>query len=318
VDSPEEFEGLALELFQYQARHNVVYGRYLRHLSIEPASIQHVTQIPHLPIRFFKRFPVVTGSQPTLLQFKSSGTGGMTPSTHHVADPELYQQSFTRTFERFFGPAKNYFIACLLPSYLQRQDASLVYMCKHLLAQSEDPDGGFFLEDVPRLRQLLEAKKAAQKPILLLGVSFALWQMAEEYPLALRPGDVVMETGGMKGRRREITRQELHHILQNGFAVRAIASEYGMTELLSQAYAQEGGLFQCPPWMRVYTRDLHDPFAERPLGKTGALNIIDLANLDSCAFLETEDLGRCYGDGRFEVLGRFDQADLRGCNLMLA
>lgn len=317
LDSPERFEKLALELFHYQAEHNPVYRQYLLLLNVKIARVVSIAHIPFLPIRFFKSQRVISQSFAPQLEFHSSGTTGSRPSRHYVREAALYRHSFAVAFRQMFNAPQKYFIAALLPSYLERQHSSLVYMCKNLIEESGAADSGFFLNNLQELQLLLEQKKQQSLPIMLIGVSFALMEMAEKYPVALRPGDVVMETGGMKGRRKELTRQELHQQLKQGFKVPHIASEYGMTELLSQAYARQDGLFEPPPWMQVRIRELNDPFAERPEGKTGALNIIDLANLDSCAFIETEDLARSKGKGRFEVLGRFDTADLRGCNLLL-
>ena len=305
-----------MELFYYQAEHNPVYRQYLHYLGISPLKIKRLEDIPYLPIRFFKTQAVKTGEFEPEVVFSSSGTSGSVASLHQVRDMAVYEESFIKAFRLFFGEPERYFFAALLPSYLERSGSSLITMCQRFIALSRDEESGFFLNEYESLYNLLQSKIAQKVPVFLIGVSFGLLEFAERYQLQLDEGDVVMETGGMKGRRREMTREELHAAMANGIRTKQIASEYGMTELLSQAYARQGGYFETPPWMGIRIRDTDDPFAGRPVGKTGGINVMDLANFDSCAFIETEDLGRLHSSGRFEVLGRFDNSDIRGCNLL--
>lgn len=310
------FEALALEAFQYQAAQNQVYRTYLQALGIDPNQVASMEQIPFLPIRFFKTHEVKTGSFTPTFCFESSATTGMVTSKHYVKDPLLYQHSFMKGFERVKGPVRDYCIIGLLPSYLERQNSSLVYMTEVLIRESGHPKSGFYLNDTESLRDvLLELEKQGQ-PTVLLGVTFALLDFAAAHPIAI-PHIQIIETGGMKGRGRELVRAEVHALLQTAFGVRAIGAEYGMTELLSQAWSSGSGIFECPPWMKVLVRDEEDPLTIHGNG-SGALNIIDLANIDSCCFIATEDAGRVYENGQFEMLGRMDGSDLRGCSLLTA
>lgn len=313
-----ECESAALELFQWQAQHVAPYREFLNYLGIEPRQIHQLQDVPFLPVEFFKSHNVLAdGCQPTH-SFTSSGTTGQVPSRHLVADLSIYEESYTKAFHNFYGSPEDYVVFALLPSYLERSGSSLVLMAEGLIKASAHPDSGFFLNDLQKLHQLLQKHVQSDRKILLLGVSFALLDLADQFPIDLPENAVVMETGGMKGRRREMIRGELHKHLQHGFGISNIHSEYGMTELLSQAYALSGGLFRCPPWMNITLRDTEDPLSAAPTGKTGGINIIDLANIHSCAFIATQDLGRIQADGSFEVLGRFDNAEVRGCNLMVA
>ncbi|GIV35182.1 MAG: acyltransferase [Chitinophagales bacterium] len=315
IGSEEEFTKVALDIFRLQAAQNAVYGEFIRLLGKTPASVSRIEEIPFLPIEFFKTHRIITGTRPVELVFESSGTTGQTPSRHYIADKSLYEKSLTAAFHIFLGNPKDFCILALLPSYLDRSHSSLVYMVNHLMQLSAHPKQGFFLYAFDQLHQsLLELEECSQKT-LLLGVSFALLDFAEQFPLPLRH-TTVMETGGMKGRGKEITRAELHERLMKSFGTDRICSEYGMTELLSQAYALKNGLFRCPPWMRILIRDPYDPASFLPYGKTGAINVIDLTNVYSCSFIQTGDLGKLYPDGTFEVLGRMDTAELRGCNLL--
>lgn len=317
IDNAAQFQQAALAVFHYQAVTNPVYAGFIKGLNINPHLVDSITQIPFMPVEFFKSQPVITGQQTPAITFTSSGTTGMITSRHEVADVSWYEHSFRKAFELFYGPVSRYCILALLPSYLERQGSSLIYMADDLIRQSGRPDSGFFLYNHADLhRQLLKQQQAGQ-PTLLIGVTFALLDFIETCQLNF-PELVVMETGGMKGRRREMVREELHERLCEGFGVKAIHSEYGMTELLSQAYSRGNGLFNCPPWMRILTRDTNDPLQLLNGSQTGGVNIIDLANINSCAFIATQDLGRLYADGSFEVLGRFDNADIRGCNLLVA
>lgn len=317
IKDSSTFRELSLKVFYFQATANKVYAAYLKSLGVDPANIAEPEEIPFLPVEFFKTHRVLCRNLEPELKFESSGTSGMTPARHLVADASLYRRSFTEGFNRFYGDPGRYCILALLPSYLERQGSSLVYMMKHLITQSGHPDSGFYLDDLDKLSAILQKRNRDDHPTLLMGVSFALLDLAERHPLALGEHILVMETGGMKGRRKELVREELHGILKNAFQLPSIHSEYGMTELLSQAYSKCDGLFRAPPWMKVLTRDPNDPFSLVQPGQSGGLNIIDLANLYSCAFIATGDLGRVYGDGSFKVLGRFDHVDVRGCNLLV-
>lgn len=309
------FTDAALALFRVQARENIVYKDYLEALRVDPAGIRDLLNIPFLPIRFFKSHLVTSGQFDPELVFESSGTTGMIPSRHFVRSAGLYEDSFMRGFEIFYGPVKEWCILGLLPSYLEREHSSLVYMVNTLIRKSGHPQSGFFLNDLAGLKQrLFEIEKNGQKT-LLIGVSFALLDFALAFPMPLRH-TVIMETGGMKGRKKEMLREEVHEMLKRAFGLTEIHAEYGMTELLSQAYSKADGLFYAPPWMRVLVRDDEDPLEISTQG-AGAINIIDLANQDSCAFIATDDVGRIYAHGGFEVLGRLDGSDLRGCSLLV-
>lgn len=311
------FREIALEVFRYQARSNPVYAEYLQYLGVEPKTVRTLPEIPFLPIQLFKTYALQSGQWTASRTFTSSGTTGDQTSSHLLRDEAWYRSNARRGFEHFYGPLENYCILALLPAYLERSGSSLVFMADDFIRQSKYAESGFFLKDYAGLIQKLKNCREQGIPVLLIGVSFALWDLAEQHPLDLG-NTIIMETGGMKGRRREITREELHDILKTAFRLKAIHSEYGMTELLSQAYSQGAGLFRPAPTMRVLSREITDPLAPQRLGKTGALNIIDLANLDTVSFIATDDLGRVYEDASFEILGRLDASDLRGCNLLLA
>lgn len=306
----------ALELYHLQARHNPVYARYHELLGRRPEEVRRPEEIPYLPIRFFKQHQVSVHAGAPERYFTSSGTTGTATSRHPVYDPGFYLKGARRHFEKRYGPLAQYTVLALLPAYLERQGSSLVHMAQHFIEQSGDAESGFFLHDLAALAGLLRQKVAGGQPVLLLGVTFALLDLAEQHPQALGSRTVVMETGGMKGRRQEMVRAEVHERLQAAFGLEAIHSEYGMTELFSQAYSSGGGFFRTPPWMEVHIRRSDDPLSRAHLGKTGGINVMDLANVDSCAFIQTDDLGRAHPDGTFEVLGRFDHAEIRGCNLM--
>jgi hypothetical protein len=322
---PDNFEALALDVFRYQAAHNPLYARYLELLRFDAASIPNSQfsilnsqfPLPFLPISFFKTHDVKTGQWDGETTYTSSATTSQTPSRHAVRHTDFYLENARRGFAQHYGDLSEWCVLALLPAYLERQGSSLVAMADDFIRRSKHPDSGFFLHDFERLRSVLLHCKQLNTKTLLLGVSFALLDFAEQCPMDLR-GVTVMETGGMKGRRREITRSELHQILCGAFQLEAVHSEYGMTELLSQAYALGGPLFSPAPTMRVLAHEINDPFCPVPHGRTGLLHIVDLANVDTCSFISTEDLGRVYADGRFEVLGRLDAAELRGCNLMTA
>jgi hypothetical protein len=294
-----------------------VYRDYLSAMRVDPATVKEVAQIPFLPIEFFKSHTILTEGAEAEVVFESSGTTGTTPSRHHVADASLYRKSFTTGFQQFYGAPEKYCILALLPSYLERQGSSLVHMMDYLIGQSGHPDSGFYLDNLVELSSILQKRSRDKHPTLLMGVSFALLDLAERYPLALGNTFTVMETGGMKGRREELIRSELHRKLSEAFAVEKIHSEYGMTELLSQAYSAGEGRFLTPPWMKILIRDPNDPLSLLGKGQNGGINIIDLANIHSCSFMATGDLGKVHEDGSFEVLGRFDHSDIRGCNLLI-
>ena len=314
--SPGQFDALALELFHLQYQHNPVYRDYVNHLTVNPEMVTKLTEIPFLPIQFFKNHAVKTGEWQATQVFESSGTTGQVTSRHEVYATDQYLQNCELIFETHYGPIENFTVLALLPAYLERSGSSLVLMAEHFISRSNDPRSGFFLyEHEPLMAQLEELKKE-KRPVLLLGVTFALLDLAEKYSIDF-PELIVMETGGMKGRRKEMTRQEVHAQLTQAFGVKTIHSEYGMTELFSQAYSKGWGIFQPSGSMCVMTRDVNDPLTISNELRSGALNIIDLANVHSCCFIETQDLGKVYPDGSFEVLGRMDNSDIRGCNLMV-
>jgi phenylacetate-coenzyme A ligase PaaK-like adenylate-forming protein len=308
----------ALALFRFQAEHNPVYAQYLAHLGVAPGQVATLEQVPFLPIEFFKHHRVLANPAPPTHVFASSGTTGAAPSQHYVCDLPFYEQVSANIFNQFYGPLDQYHVLALLPSYLERNNSSLVFMVDHFMRHSAQPSG-FYLHNTAELAQQLARLRHSSRKILLIGVTFALLDFAEQYPGRLPANAIVMETGGMKGRRRELVRDEVHQLLGQAFGVAQVHSEYGMTELFSQCYAHAGGEFAAPPWARVLLRDLNDPFDLAGYRRDGGLNIVDLANVDSCAFIETQDIGaRGQAPGSFRVLGRSDNADLRGCNLLLA
>lgn len=310
-----DFNKLSLEAFQYQFRNNTVYNSYVKALGVNPAVVNSVLQIPFLPVSFFKSHSVKTGDFVAETVFESSGTTGSINSRHLVKDLLLYTESFSKGFELFYGPVTDWCIIGLLPSYLERENSSLVYMVNELIRQSADSRSGFYLTDFEKLSTVLKEAEARKQKTLLIGVTFALLDFAELSHLSLQH-TVVMETGGMKGRRKEMIRAEVHDLLKKGFGISAVHSEYGMTELLSQAYSKGEGIFSAPPWMKVLARDEEDPLTVKETG-AGVINIIDLANIHSCCFIATDDAGKVHRDGSFEVLGRMDGSDLRGCSLMV-
>jgi phenylacetate-coenzyme A ligase PaaK-like adenylate-forming protein len=312
-----EFNDLALKIFHYQAVNNAVYKEYITALGIIPDTIKSPEEVPFLPVSFFKSHSVLTGAISGEIVFESSGTTGMSSSRHYVADISVYEESFINGFRYFFGDPSEFVFTAILPAYSERENSSLIYMMNRLIGISKHSESGFYNDDPIRLIEKLKSIKTKGKKGILLGVSFALLDLAEKYASDLS-GITIIETGGMKGRRKEITRQELHSVLKKAFNVDSVHSEYGMTELLSQGWSKGDGLFYCPPWMKVLIRDPQDPLTlfQNP-GRTGGINIIDLANINSCSFLSVNDLGKLYEDGGFEVLGRFDSSEIRGCNLMV-
>lgn len=316
IDSSATFEQLALEIFQYQAKNNIVYKQFLAILKFDISSVKKITDIPFLPIDFFKRFEIITGKNKSQEIFLSSGTTNTIQSKHFVTDIAVYKESYLASFEFFYGPIKDYTILALLPSYLERDGSSLIYMVDDFIKKTQNLDSGFYLNDLDKLAEKLQKLNAKGRKVLLMGVTYALLDLIEKHQLNLQ-NTVIMETGGMKGKRREMIREELHEMLCKGFGVTEIHSEYGMTELLSQAYSKGNGVFETPPWMKILIRDTEDAFSYLPPYKSGGINVIDLANFNSCSFIATQDLGKIHLNNTFEVLGRFDHADIRGCNLLI-
>ncbi|MDQ2657132.1 MAG: acyl transferase [Bacteroidota bacterium] len=310
------FDDIALQLFHFQAENNPVYKEYLTHLQLDINAVNSASAIPFLPISFFKNHVVRTGDWKAETVFSSSGTTGHRASTHSVKNLRFYLDHSVRCFEYFFGDIGQFHFLALLPSYLERSDSSLVAMMEYFIQKSRSHYSGFYLHDTEKLLKDLEKLKKGSKKTVLWGVTFALLDLAERYHPDLSHC-MVFETGGMKGTRPEITRSELHAILKTGFGVDAVFSEYGMTELLSQAYSRGKNVFSCPPWMKIVGRDMTDPFKNGLLNETAGINVMDFANFDSAVFIETEDMGRVCEDGSFEILGRLDNSDVRGCNLMV-
>ena len=315
ITTDAEFETSALEVFKFQFENNAVYRSFCDLLYKHPADIKSITDIPFLPIQFFKTHQVLSCNNAIEKTFTSSGTTGSATSKHLVTDVKIYKESYLQGFKHFYGNIRDYVFLALLPSYLERDGSSLIYMVNDLIAKSNHPESGFYLDNLDDLVKTLNLLEARGQKTILIGVSFALLDLVEQFQFNLKH-TTIMETGGMKGRRKEIIRQELHHILQSGFGVTKIHSEYGMTELLSQAYSIGDGVFECPPWMKILTRDTEDALTLQQPNKTGGINIIDLANLNSCSFIATQDLGKVDENGDFEIIGRFDNSDIRGCNLM--
>lgn len=313
---PVDIEQLALEVFQFQYNNNAIYQQYVKALSIVGSNVRSIDQIPFLPIRFFKTADIKTTVFEPEAVFESSGTTQTINSRHYVKDMSIYHRSFLQAWEQFYGPVQDWCVIGLLPAYLERQNSSLVVMVNEMIKLSGHAQSGFYLYEHEKLAAVLQELEKQGQKTLLIGVTFGLLDFAEQFPMPLKH-TIVMETGGMKGRRREMTRQEVHAILSTAFKTPLIHSEYGMTELLSQAYSYGHGLFDCPPWMKVLVRQDDDPLDVRVAG-SGVINIIDLANLYSCSFIATDDVGTVQEDGSFEVLGRVDTSDIRGCNLLIA
>ncbi len=316
VSGSQNFENLALDIFHFQYKNCAVYQKFCKALDVDVDAIQVLNKIPFLPVELFKKHQVISVRGDPEIVFSSSGTTGSIPSKHYVYDLGLYEKSFLKSFRLFYGDPSDYCMLALLPAYLEREGSSLVYMADQLIKASGHPLGGFHLNDLSVLNDKLRKLMDEGQKMLLIGVSFALLDLAEQFPMPLR-NTIIMETGGMKGRRREMIRKELHQALCQAFDQMNIHSEYGMTELLSQAYSKGEGFFESPPWMRVLIRDSNDPLTHLEAGCAGGINIVDFANLYSCSFIATQDLGRLNHDGSFEVLGRFDNSDVRGCNLMI-
>ena len=310
------FNDIALDIFRFQAKNNLIYQDYLKHINISSEKIQKIEDIPFLPISFFKTHRLISTHKKEEIIFTSSGTTGLNPSKHYVSDLTLYEQSFKIGFELIYGDIEQYCILALLPSYLEREGSSLIYMSQKLIQWSQHPQSGFYLNNYKTLKETLDQLEEENQKVILIGVSYALLDFLDLYHFKLK-NTIIIETGGMKGHRKEMIKEEFYQILKSGFGLQAIHSEYGMTELLSQAYAQNDGVFSTPPWMKILIRDINDPFCLVPSKQTGGINIIDLANINSCSFIATQDLGKTYNNGSFSVLGRFDNSDIRGCNLMV-
>jgi len=312
-----EMDDLALEIFEYQYNQNPVYRQYADAVGKTPSTVDSIYQIPFLPIRFFKSHAVQNGSFEPEVVFESSGTTGSQTSRHYIKDTILYKDVFSKAFRLFYGEPSNYCIIGLLPSYLERKNSSLVFMVDELIKQSAHASSGFYLNEYAKLKEVISDLEQKAQPALLIGVTFGLLDFAELYIQGGQPlkHTTIIETGGMKGRRQEMVREEMHAVLKEAFKVPFIHSEYGMTELISQAWSHGNGIFKTPPWMKIIMRDEEDPFHLHNEG-TGAINIIDLGNINSCSFIATDDIGRLHSNGQFEVMGRLDNSDLRGCSLL--
>jgi len=316
ITNTHSFNEVSLQLFHFQYQNNTLYRQYVDLLKINPSQITDFNQVPFLPIRFFKSKTIKSGDWKEEIIFRSSGTTGQQTSQHFIKVSAIYEKSFLTAFKHFYGDPKEYVMVALLPSYLEREGSSLIYMTEKLIQLTQKKESGFFLNETEQLFALLNELEKKNQKIILLGVSFALLDFCEKYALQLK-NTIVMETGGMKGRRQEITRSELHSIYKKSLGITSVHSEYGMTELLSQAYSKGEGKFHCPPWMKIIITNINDPKEILPIGKTGRINVIDLANIDSCAFIATDDMGKINEDASFEILGRIDQSDVRGCNLLI-
>jgi phenylacetate-coenzyme A ligase PaaK-like adenylate-forming protein len=316
IQNQKQFEKIALKVFRFQYENNAVYNDFCNHLNVNVASVKAIKQIPFLPISFFKSHNIVSNTNNAEAVFTSSGTTGIVNSKHLVTNVSVYEESYRSGFSQFYGNIEDYVILALLPSYLEREGSSLIYMIEDLIQSSNNPDSGFYLHNHEELIQKINKLENEGQNTILIGVTYALLDLLEKQTFSLK-NTIIMETGGMKGKRWEMIREELHQQLTEGFGVKTIHSEYGMTELLSQAYSFGRGIFECPNWMQVLIRDTEDALTYVSEGKTGGINVIDLANINSCSFIATQDLGKKYPNNSFEVLGRFDHSDIRGCNLMV-
>lgn len=316
ISNQKQFDKIALKIFRFQYENNRVYREFCDFLKTDIQKVKSIQQIPFLPIQFFKSHSVVSTTNPIQTTFTSSGTTGMITSQHLVTDVSIYEESYRKGFSQFYGNIEDYVVLALLPSYSEREGSSLIHMVDDLIQLSNHPESGFYLHNYDELiAKLIQLDQTGQN-VILIGVTYALLDLVEKHSFQLE-NTIIMETGGMKGKRKEMIREELHQQLCNGFGVNTIHSEYGMTELLSQAYSLGEGIFECPSWMQILVRDTEDALSYVREGKTGGINVIDLANINSCSFIATQDLGKKYANGSFEVLGRFDHSDIRGCNLMV-
>jgi phenylacetate-coenzyme A ligase PaaK-like adenylate-forming protein len=316
LKNKEEFNQACLSVFQHQIKNIDVFQAFVKGLKVDINQVKHYSQIPFLPIQFFKSHAIIDDKKNTEITFTSSGTTGNITSSHFVKDVSLYQKSYINAFNHFYGDISDWCILALLPNYSEREGSSLIYMVDDLIQKTNHPKSGYFLHNHQDLQQTLLKLQSTKQKTLLIGVTYALLDFAEQFAINF-PELTVMETGGMKGKRKEMVREELHQVLCAGFGISKIHSEYGMTELLSQAYSKGDGIFNCPPWMKILIRDTNDPLSLIENGKTGGINVIDLANQHSCSFIATQDLGKIIANNSFEVLGRFDNSDIRGCNLMV-
>lgn len=316
ISNQKQFEKIALKVFRYQYENNSVYKEFCDYLKTDVQKVKSLSQIPFLPIQFFKSHKIVSNQNPIQKEFTSSGTTGLQTSSHFVTDISLYEESYLKGFSQFYGNIENYVVLALLPSYLERDGSSLIYMVEDLIQKTQNSESGFYLNHHEELIEKLIRLDNSGQNILLIGVTYALLDLIEFHSFQLK-NTIVMETGGMKGRRKEMIREELHQLLCGGFGVSSIHSEYGMTELLSQAYSLGNGIFECPAWMQILIRDTEDALSYANDRKMGGINVIDFANLHSCSFIATQDLGKKNPNNSFEVLGRFDNSDIRGCNLMV-
>ena len=316
ISSQKQFEKIALKVFRFQYENNLVYQEFCDLLKTDIQKVKSLAQIPFLPIQFFKSHKVVSNENPIQEIFTSSGTTGMATSNHFVTNVSLYEESYRKGFSQFYGNIEDYVVLALLPSYLEREGSSLIYMVEDLIQSTKHPESGFYLDNHQELIEKLISLDHSGQNVILIGVTYALLDLIEKNCFQLR-NTIIMETGGMKGKRKEMIREELHEQLCQGFGIAAIHSEYGMTELLSQAYSLGNGVFECPSWMQILIRDTEDALTYVSDGKTGGINVIDLANINSCSFIATQDLGKKNPKNSFEVLGRFDNSDIRGCNLMV-
>ncbi len=316
ISSQKQFEKIALKTFRFQHQNNLVYREFCDFLKTDLQKVKSLEQIPFLPIQFFKSHRVISNENPIQETFTSSGTTGMATSKHFVTEVSLYEESYRKGFSQFYGNIEDYVVLALLPSYLEREGSSLIYMVEDLIQMTNNPESGFYLHNHEELIEKLTRLDNTGQNVILIGVTYALLDLIEKHPFQLQ-NTIIMETGGMKGQRKEMIREELHEQLCQGFGVTAIHSEYGMTELLSQAYSLGNGVFECPSWMQILVRDTEDALTYVSSGKTGGINVIDLANINSCSFIATQDLGKKNPNNSFEVLGRFDNSDIRGCNLMV-
>lgn len=316
ISNQKQFDKMALKVFRFQYENNLVYREFCDFLKTDVQKVKTIQQIPFLPIQFFKSHEVVSNSNPIQTIFTSSGTTGMVTSKHLVTDVSIYEESYRKAFSQFYGNIEDYVVLALLPSYLEREGSSLIHMVDDLIQLSKHPESGFYLHNYDELIEKIIQLDQSGQNVILIGVTYALLDLIEKQSFQLE-NTIIMETGGMKGKRKEMIREELHQKLCNGFGVKSIHSEYGMTELLSQAYSLGDGIFECPSWMQISIRDTEDALSYIREGKTGGINVIDLANINSCSFIATQDLGKKYSNGSFEVVGRFDHSDIRGCNLMV-
>lgn len=316
INSINEFNDIALEIFQYQYKKNKIYRKYIDFNHFKVEKINHFSKIPFLPIELFKSQKIFCGIKIPEFFFESSGTSGIEKSKHYISDLTTYEQSFLNGFNYFYGNIKDYNFLALLPSYLEQKHSSLIYMIDRLIIDSNNKESGFYLYNLENLYTKLKSLRNGNKKIILFGVTYALLDLAEKYPINISNA-IIFETGGMKGRRKEMIKEEVHNQLKSAFNVSSIHGEYGMTELFSQAYSDGGGIFKTPPWMKVLIRDTDDPYSLLGNNKSGGINVIDLANIDTCCFIATQDLGKTYNNESFEVSGRFDNSDIRGCNLMV-